>query len=116
MNTYDRYCFTLDLVDDPVLIQEYEDHHRELWPEVVQSFREAGIRHLEMYRTGTRVVMLFDVDERFSFERKAQIDRTSAAVQRWETLMSKYQQAAPGSLADEKWVMMKRMADVQVPR
>ena len=109
MNALERYCFTLDLKDDDRLIREYEAHHAKLWPEVLQSFEDAGIVHLEMYRTGTRVIMLFDVNDEFSFEKKNRIDRESPVIQKWEALMGQYQQAMPGALADEKWVLMKRI-------
>jgi len=109
MKPLERYCFTLDLKDDDELIREYEAHHANIWPEVLQSFQDAGIVHLEMYRAGTRVVMLFDVNEQFSFEKKSRIDRNNPAIAKWEALMSQYQQALPGALADEKWVKMKRI-------
>jgi L-rhamnose mutarotase len=109
MGTLKRYCFTLDLKNDDKLIEEYEAHHKKLWPEVLQSFQDAGIENLEMYRTGIRVVMLFDVNDSFSFEKKDQIDRNNPVIQKWEALMAQYQQALPGALPGEKWVLMKRI-------
>ena len=44
-----RYCLALDLKDDPSLIAEYESHHAEVWPEVRDSFRRAGIENVELY-------------------------------------------------------------------
>ncbi len=38
-----RYCLALDLKDDPALIEQYEAHHRQVWPEVRQSILDAGI-------------------------------------------------------------------------
>ena len=34
-----RYCFALDLNDDPALIEEYKRYHRPegIWPEVMES-------------------------------------------------------------------------------
>ena len=43
-----RYCLALDLKDDPALIEEYEQYHRNVWPEIVQSIREAGIKDSEI--------------------------------------------------------------------
>jgi len=104
-----RYCFTLDLKNDDKLISEYEAHHQALWPGVRQSFADAGVRDIEIYRTGTRLFMIFEVNENFSFERKNEIDRNNPDVQKWEALMSTYQQAAPGALAGEKWILMKKI-------
>lgn len=104
-----RYCFTLDLKNDEQLIAEYEAHHQQLWPGVRQSFADAGVENIEIYRTRTRLFMIFEVNESFSFEKKNEIDRNNPDVQKWEALMSKYQQAAPGAMADEKWVLMNRI-------
>ena len=38
-----RYCFTLDLKDDPELIAEYKRHHQNVWPEIRESLRGSGI-------------------------------------------------------------------------
>jgi L-rhamnose mutarotase len=104
-----RYCFTLDLKDNDQLIAEYEVHHQQLWPGVRQSFSDAGVENIEIYRAGVRLFMIFEVNKDFSFEKKNEIDRNNPDVQKWEALMSTYQQAGPGAMADEKWVMMKQI-------
>lgn len=104
-----RFCFTLDLVDDPDLIAEYEKHHEAIWPEVRQSFSDAGILNLELYRWETRLFMIFEVDQLFSFERKKQIDEASAVIKQWEKLMSTYQKPLPNTPPGQKWVLMKKI-------
>lgn len=104
-----RYCLALDLKDDPILISEYEEHHRKVWPEVLQSIRESGIEHMEIYRSGNRLFMIMEVNEQFSFETKAASDAANPIVQDWEKLMWKYQQSLPGSLPGEKWKLMERI-------
>lgn len=104
-----RYCLALDLKDDPILISEYEEHHRKVWPEVLQSIRESGIEHMEIYRSGNRLFMIMEVNEQFSFETKAALDAANPIVQDWEKLMWKYQQSLPGSLPGEKWKLMERI-------
>jgi len=104
-----RYCYALDLKDDPTLIQEYEAYHRNVWPEILDSLREAGIVHAEIYRTGNRLFMILDTNDTFSPDRKALQDKLNPRVQAWETLMWKYQQALPASMPGEKWVEMKKI-------
>ena len=110
-----KYCFTLQLKNEETLLAEYDQHHTAVWPEVIESFREAGILHIEMYRTGTSVVMIFEVDEQFTFEKKDAIDRSNPVIQQWENLMSSYQQSVPGTLAGEKWKLMKKIFTYQNP-
>ena len=51
-----RYCLALDLKDDETLIAEYEKMHREVWPEIINSIKNADIENLEIYRTGNRLL------------------------------------------------------------
>jgi L-rhamnose mutarotase len=101
-----RYCFALDLKDDVALIEEYESHHKAVWPEIKDSFRRAGIENVELYRTGNRLFMILDTNKDFSFEKKEQIDSVDPKVQEWEALMSGYQQPLPWAQPGQKWVLM----------
>src|ERR1700726_1004573 len=90
-----RYCLTLDLKDDPELIREYRRHHQAVWPEVTESLRQAGIFDLGLYLFDTRLVMILEVNERFSFEEKERLDRDNSKVQEWEQLMWNFQKPLP---------------------
>ncbi len=57
----------------------------------------------------TRMFMILEVDESFTFERKAAMDASNLKVQEWEALMWKFQQALPGSKPGEKWRLMDLM-------
>src|SRR5579872_6682315 len=92
-----RYCLTLDLKDDAKLIAEYEKYHEEIWPEITESIKSAGIEALEIYRFATRMFMIMEVNDNFSFEVKAKADRENPKVQEWEQLMWKFQKPVPGS-------------------
>jgi L-rhamnose mutarotase len=104
-----RYCLALDQKDDPQLIAEYEKHHEKIWPEITRSIKDAGIEDLEIYRLGTRMFMVMEVNGNFSFEAKAKADRDNPRVQEWEQLMLKFQQALPGAKPGEKWMLMERI-------
>ena len=104
-----RYCLALDLVDDPELIREYEQFHQKVWPEIEKSIRDAGVVQMEIYRIGNRLFMIMETDESFSFQKKAKMDEENQVVERWEELMSKYQQSLPGSANGEKWRLMKKI-------
>lgn len=104
-----RYCLTLDLKDDSQLIAEYKRYHEKIWPEITKSIKDAGILDLEIYLFGTRMFMILEVDESFSFEKKTEADRTNSKVQEWENLMWKFQKALPEARPGEKWLLMKRI-------
>ena len=102
-----RYCLTLDLKDDPVLIAEYKKYHQNVWPEIKQSIKNAGIMEMEIYLIGNRMFMIIDGDERFSLEEKARMDLNNTKVQEWEKLMWKFQQATRWAGSGEKWTQME---------
>ncbi len=102
----------LDLMDDPQLIKEYEDYHREVWPEIKRSILDAGILQMEIYRFENRLFMNMEVGEDFSFEKKSAMDAANEKVQEWEQLMWKYQSAIPGAKPGEKWVMMTKIFEL----
>jgi L-rhamnose mutarotase len=103
------YCFALDLKDDEDLIKEYDAWHTAVWPEILQSIRDAGIEELEIYRFSNRLFMIMKANEQFSFERKEAMDAANPKVQEWEALMWKYQQALPKAKPGEKWMLMDRI-------
>ncbi len=106
MPSHERYCFALDLKNDPCRIEEYEKLHENVWPEVRESFERAGITDVQLYRTGNRLFMLLDTNEQFSFEKKKAIDEADPVVKKWEALMSSYQEKLPWAPPGEKWVLM----------
>jgi L-rhamnose mutarotase len=109
-----RFCLTLDLKDDPQLIAEYKRHHEQVWPEIIQSIKDSGIEDMEIYLLGTRMFMIMEVNESFSFQAKSEADRLSSKVQEWENLMWKFQQALPQAKPGEKWMLMERIFKLQV--
>jgi len=107
-----RYCLALDLKNGPQLIAEYEAHHRQVWPEILESIRRSGILSMDIYRLRTRLMMIMDVADDFSFERKSAADQADPKVQEWESLMWKYQQAIPGGAPGAKWQLMERIFEL----
>ena len=110
-----KHCFALDLQDDPALIAEYERWHAPggVWPEILESIKAAGITALDIYRTGNRLFMVMEVNDDFSFEKKAAADATDPRVQAWEELMWKFQQPLPWAKDGEKWVLMNKIFELK---
>lgn len=104
-----RYCLALDLKDDPKLIAEYREHHRNVWPEVKASILSSGIEEMNLYLSGNRLFMIMEVNDAFSFEASAAADAANEKVQQWESLMWKYQLALPQARPGEKWILMEHI-------
>ncbi|MDB2462814.1 L-rhamnose mutarotase [Algibacter sp.] len=104
-----KYCFALDLVNDPELIEEYIAYHDRVWPEIIESILGSGIENLEIYCVANRLFLIMEVNNEFSLEKKQSMDENNPKVQEWETLMWKYQRAVPTAKKGEKWLLMNRI-------
>ena len=107
-----RFCLTLDLKNDPFLIGQYISHHQNVWPEIKESIIISGILSMEIYHVETRLFMIMEVDDHFSFESKQHADLSNEKVQEWERLMDQYQERLPFAQPNEKWVLMQKIFEL----
>lgn len=109
-----RYALALDLVDDAKAIADYEKAHTAIWPEVSAHLHSQGVVSMEIYRLGTRLFMVMEVDPAvYSAEKMARAALDNPAIVRWETLMWTYQAPTPWTPAGEKWVAMDKIFDLK---
>jgi L-rhamnose mutarotase len=107
-----RHVLFLDLRDDPALIEQYEAHHRAVWPEVQAHLHAQGVTHLEIWRLGTRLCMLMETDDaRFDAARMAAAEGSDPRLAAWEALMWRFQAPTPWTPAGRKWTPAARIFD-----
>ncbi|MGI4853011.1 MAG: L-rhamnose mutarotase [Janthinobacterium lividum] len=99
----------LDLRPDPALIAEYLRLHRDVWPEIQASIRDAGVLDMQIYHAGYRLFMIMDTEDDFSLERKARMDAANPRVLEWETLMGRFQQVDTGADPTTRWIELKKV-------
>lgn len=101
-------CFALDLVDDAVLIAEYEKAHLPgaVWPEVISGIRAKGFLSLDIWRVADRLMMVAQVAEDWP---RALDAGQQAMDARWEEAMNRFQRPLPCAADGEKWVEMTRI-------
>ncbi len=106
-----RFCLTLDLEDNPVLIEEYRHWHmaEHIWPEIPKGIRTVGIRDMEIYLLGTRLFMVIEGKRDFDFNRQMAVLADLPRQRDWEAFVSKFQKSDPGAASAEKWKMMERI-------
>lgn len=104
-----RYCQTLELVDDPEMIEKYCEAHAHVWPEIIAGQREVGILDMQIYRLGTHLFMICDTVDAFDWERDmarlAQLPRQAE----WEAYVAQFQGCSTSARSDEKWHLMERI-------
>jgi L-rhamnose mutarotase len=103
-----RHVLAVDLKDDPEVIETYLEHHRRVWPEVLHSLRAAGLRGMDIFLLGRRLVMIVETDGNGDYQ--AIFARHAAShprVAEWEALMKSMQQPIPGAPPGEWWARMQ---------
>jgi L-rhamnose mutarotase len=102
-----RTVLAVDLKGDAATIETYKEHHRRVWPEVLASLRQAGVREMDIYLLGRRLVMIVETGEQ-DFRRCFAAHRAShPRVAEWEALMRLLQTPPPGAASGEWWAPME---------
>ncbi|MDL2213915.1 L-rhamnose mutarotase [Bacteroides sp. OttesenSCG-928-D19] len=106
-----RYCQTLDLKNDPELIQEYIKRHsaEKHWPVINEGIREVGILEMEIYLLGNRLFMIVETAADFDWDSAFAKLATLPKQAEWEDYMSIFQDAQAGAASNEKWQLMDRI-------
>ena len=107
-----RFCFALDLKNQPELVTQYIEYHRAVWPEILESIRSAGVVEMKIFHVADRLFMIMDTVDSFMLEMKAQSDTSNPKVQEWEMLMLKFQKPLPCAPTGVKWMPMECIFDL----
>lgn len=111
MNQTQRYCLTLDLQDDPALIDEYKYWHQKenIWPEIPMGIKSVGIENMEIYLLGSRLMMIIEAVSDFNFERDMERLSFLPRQKEWEEFVSRFQRASAHATSRDKWKLMEQI-------
>ena len=106
-----RYCLTLDLVDDPELIQLYKKYHSPegIWPEIPQGIKSVGITRMDIYLLGTRLFMILEMPESVDRDEAMAKLATLPRQDEWEATVGKCQLCDPNATSSGKWQLMEQI-------
>ena len=104
-----RYCQTLELVNDPILIEKYCEIHDHVWPEVVAGQLEVGIFDMQLYRYDTHVFMICATVDDFDWNRDMARLATLPRQAEWEAYVAQCQGADPSLPSTGKWHLMEKI-------
>lgn len=99
----------LDIASDPALVAQYIDHHApgNVPRPILDSIRYpgSGVLNMRIFHFADRLVMIMDVEDDFSFDKKAASDGGNPDVEKWETLMERFQREIkdPAGKQTGKW-------------
>ena len=109
--SYKRFCKTLNLEDDPQLIEDYKKVHKpdNIWPEITKGMIDVGILDMEIYIMGARLFMIMDTVPEFDHESAMAELATKPRQSEWEASMARFQRTSSEASADEKWQLIERI-------
>ncbi|MAE61570.1 MAG: hypothetical protein CMJ49_09465 [Planctomycetaceae bacterium] len=106
------FALTVNLKDDPRIIEQYKAYHRDVWPKVEQAMREVGITAMKIFLVGRQLFLWVETvdefDEAVDFERCEQM---FPECREWEDLMITFQERSPDAKEGEWWAMMEQVYD-----
>ena len=108
-------CFAseLNLKDDPELIALYKEHHRNVWPEVLEGIRDSGITRMKIFLKGRHMFMYCETHDDFSPRNSSKNPIQVRKNDEWQELMHKFQEQLPGSPRGEWWGPMEEVFDLE---
>ncbi len=100
-----RVGFMLKVKQDK--IEEYKEHHKSVWPEMLDALREAGWHNYSLFMTDEG--LLFGYVETPDFERALEKMAQTDVNKRWQDFMAPYFEDIGGKHADESMVPLEKV-------
>ncbi|MFV0329820.1 MAG: L-rhamnose mutarotase [Dysgonomonas sp.] len=104
-----RYCQYLKL--NPNTLEQYKYWHssKNIWKEIPEGIRKAGILNMEIYIFNDMAFMLIDTPVDFNWDKAFGRLATYERQAEWEDFVSKFQEGEKGQRSEEKWHLMERI-------
>jgi L-rhamnose mutarotase len=104
-----RYCQFLRINPDTLDEYRYWHNSRNIWKEIPEGIRKAGILNMEIYLIADLSFMIIETAPDFewdkAFEQLATYDRQAE----WENFVARFQLMETGKRSEEKWELMERI-------
>lgn len=102
------YAQTILLRDDPAVLAAYREHHDNIWPEIAEGLRGAGILQMRIWLLGRQLFMAMDTVDDFDLERDfAAYEAGHQRRAEWQRLMESFQQPVAEAQPGEWWAQME---------
>ena len=107
------FAMTLNLKDDPALVEEYKRYHRAVWPEVLAGLKNIGVSRMKIFLHGRKLFMYLEAHDRFDIGRDFPRYMESQPAREWDALMRGFQEPAPGAAPGDWWSPMEEVFDLR---
>ncbi len=108
-----HFAMTLNLKDDPALMRQYKEYHKNVWPEVKASLKAVGITEMHIFVKGRRMFMYCVARDGFVPARDFARYQRDVKTREWDALMRNFQEPAPEAAPGEWWSQMEELFDLE---
>jgi L-rhamnose mutarotase len=89
----------------PECVSQYKQLHTQVWPELLEAYRDAGIHQICCFVQGTTLAVFIETDVEIYSRKKDRLDRNPVEI-RWQTIMNSLKdQSIPPLSMDEVFIM-----------
>ena len=108
------FGLTINLRDDPELVEKYKEYHRNVWPETEQALKTVGITAMKIFLLGRSMFMYIETVDDFVVERDfLKYLEQDPKCREWDDLMRTFQEKVSEAKADEWWAMMEQVYELK---
>ncbi|NDV96286.1 L-rhamnose mutarotase [Dysgonomonas sp. 521] len=104
-----RYCQFLKVNPDTINEYKYWHSSQNIWKEIPEGIRKAGILNMEIYLIDDMAFMIIETPTGFNWDEAFGKLATYERQAEWEDFVSKFQSAESGKRSDEKWQLIERI-------
>jgi L-rhamnose mutarotase len=103
-----QYGQTINLKNEPGVIEKYLAYHRAVWPEVERGLKAIGISRMLIWIHGRQLFMFMETGDDFDPQRDfARYEAGDQRIRQWQRLMESMQEPVPGAPPGQWWTEMK---------
>lgn len=103
-----HFGLTINLKDDPNIIEQYKVYHREAWSETLAGLKAVGITKMNIYLIGRRLFMAIETVDNFDIERDfPRYLEQHPKCREWDELMRTFQEPVDEAQPNEWWAQME---------
>ncbi|MBQ3049400.1 MAG: L-rhamnose mutarotase [Oscillospiraceae bacterium] len=81
-----KFCNKFGLINDsPEVRKEYKRRHDEIWPEMVEMIKRAGLYNYNIWNVGDMLIEVYECDD---LQKLQEVVGSSDVKKRWDAYMS----------------------------
>lgn len=108
------YGLTINLKNDPSVIERYKLEHTRVWPEVLNRLREVGVQQMKIWSIGNKLFMYLETDDAFDPARDfSRVNEQTKSAEWNQWMAAEFQERAPEAREGEWWAQMDLAFDLK---